>query len=114
VRDRIERLEGESADPDLWNDRERAERVLREKRSAERDLERYDALSSKIDDAEVLLELPGRTARWYVFPRMTCAPSATSSSGDTVFTDPCVPTGMNTGVSITPCGVTSRPRRASE
>jgi len=57
VRERIERLEGESADPDLWNDRERAERVLREKRTAERDLERYDALSTKLDDAEVLLEL---------------------------------------------------------
>ncbi len=57
MRTRIERLESESADPDLWNDRERAERVLREKRSAERDLERYDALSTKLDDAEVLLEL---------------------------------------------------------
>ena len=57
MRERIERLEGESADPDLWNDRERAERVLREKRTAERDLERYDALSTKLDDAEVLLEL---------------------------------------------------------
>jgi peptide chain release factor 2 len=57
VRARIERLEAESADPDLWNDRERAERVLREKRTAERDVERYDALTATLDDAEVLLEL---------------------------------------------------------
>ena len=32
--------------------------------------------------------------------------------GLTAFTVPCVPTGMKTGVSITPCGVTRRPRRA--
>jgi hypothetical protein len=30
------------------------------------------------------------------------------------FTVPCVPTGMKTGVSTTPCGVVSRPRRARE
>jgi hypothetical protein len=30
------------------------------------------------------------------------------------FTVPCVPTGMKTGVSTTPCGVVSRPRRARD
>ena len=57
IRARVERLDAEAAEPDLWSDRERAESVLREKRSAERELERYDALSASLDDAEVLLEL---------------------------------------------------------
>ena len=43
---------------------------------------------------------------------MICAPTSRSSAGDTAFTVPCVPTGMKIGVSITPCRVSSRPRRA--
>ena len=57
VRARIERLGEEAADPELWNDRERAECVLREKSAAEREVARYDALSVALDDAEVLIEL---------------------------------------------------------
>src|SRR5271170_654874 len=34
-------------------------------------------------------------------------------SCDTPFTEATVPTGMNTGVSISPCGVNRRPRRAA-
>ncbi len=34
------------------------------------------------------------------------------AAGVTAFTVPCVPTGMNAGVSITPCAVVNRPRRA--
>src|SRR5205823_913529 len=36
-----------------------------------------------------------------------------SSAGSTVLTVACVPTGMNAGVSTTPCGVVKRPSRAS-
>src|ERR1043166_1814499 len=43
---------------------------------------------------------------------MICALSSRSSRGLTVFTEPCVPTGMNAGVSMLPCAVTSRPTRA--
>src|ERR1043166_1536885 len=38
--------------------------------------------------------------------------SSRSSRGLTALTEPWVPTGMNTGVSITPCAVVSWPRRA--
>src|SRR4028118_2211719 len=44
---------------------------------------------------------------------MTEAPAAASSRGCTPLTAPRVPTGMKAGVSITPCGVTRRPRRAA-
>jgi len=58
---------------------------------------------------------PGRRKRWYVLPRIICAPmSDVSTRGETAFTLPLVPTGMNTGVSTVPCAVRSRPARASE
>ncbi|MGH0032001.1 MAG: peptide chain release factor 2 [Myxococcota bacterium] len=57
LRARLEALDAEAADPSLWDDRERAERTLRLKRGVERELERYDGLSSGLDDLEVLLEL---------------------------------------------------------
>ncbi len=57
MRERLEQLEGEAADPQLWNDRERAERVLREKRGLEREVARYDALNTAFEDVQVLIEL---------------------------------------------------------
>ena len=57
---------------------------------------------------------PGRTKRWYVLPRMIGARRSRSSDGLTALTVACVPTGMKTGVSTTPCAVVSRPRRARE
>src|SRR5438270_878162 len=43
---------------------------------------------------------------------MICAFISRSSRGLTPFTEPCVPTGINAGVSITPCAVVDRPCRA--
>src|ERR1019366_8726931 len=43
---------------------------------------------------------------------MICVPISWSSRGSSAFTLACVPTGMNTGVSMTPCAVVSFPRRA--
>src|SRR4051794_28904022 len=44
---------------------------------------------------------------------MIDAPAPSSSSGVTPLTAPSVPTGMNAGVSTTPCAVVRRPRRAA-
>ncbi len=41
-------------------------------------------------------------------------PISRNSRGSSAFTLACVPTGMNTGVSITPRVVVNRPRRARE
>jgi peptide chain release factor 2 len=57
LRARLAELEADSAAPDLWEDRERAERVLREKGSVERQLALFDAAAAQLDDAAVLLEL---------------------------------------------------------
>jgi len=57
LRARLTELEADSAAPDLWEDRERAERVLREKGSVERQLALFDAAAGQLDDAAVLLEL---------------------------------------------------------
>jgi hypothetical protein len=56
---------------------------------------------------------PGRKWRWYVLPRITCAPSARTSSGWSDFTVAFVPTGMNAGVGIGPWAVWRTPARAS-
>jgi peptide chain release factor 2 len=57
LRTQLKELEEQAADPTLWEDRERAEKVLRLKRGVERKLASHDALAGTIDDAEVLLEL---------------------------------------------------------
>ena len=57
LRRRIEALEAEAARPGLWEDRERAEKLLREKSSLERDVSQIDRLTEMLDDVEVLLEL---------------------------------------------------------
>jgi peptide chain release factor 2 len=57
LRSRLEALAREVARPDLWNDREQAERVLREKSGVEREVEMFDRLAGSLDDASVLLEL---------------------------------------------------------
>ena len=48
-----------------------------------------------------------------MLPRTICAPSASSSAGVSDFTVPFVPTGMNAGVSTSPCAVVSTPARAA-
>src|SRR5437764_3870291 len=44
---------------------------------------------------------------------MICAPTRRRSSGAIALTDATVPTGMNCGVSTSPCGSVSFPRRAA-
>jgi len=50
-------LETEMARPDLWDDRDTAQRVGREKNAVEEELALHDRVGSGLDDAEVLLEL---------------------------------------------------------
>lgn len=57
LRARLEELEGETARPDLWEDRENAERVNREKNRLEGELRFYDDLGEALEEAELLLEL---------------------------------------------------------
>ncbi|MGH0034329.1 MAG: peptide chain release factor 2 [Myxococcota bacterium] len=54
---RRERLEADSARPDLWDDREKAEQVLREKNAIDSELALYDGLARSLEDAQVLIEL---------------------------------------------------------
>jgi peptide chain release factor 2 len=54
---RAEVLTQESADPSLWGDRERAEKVGREKRALERELSFFAETDALIEEAGVLAEL---------------------------------------------------------
>jgi peptide chain release factor 2 len=62
LRGRVEALGAASAAPDLWEDRERAEQLLREKRRGERELALFDALGESLEEAGVLLELGAEEA----------------------------------------------------
>jgi peptide chain release factor 2 len=57
LRARLEALEREVARPDLWDSREQAERILREKRAIEREIATFDQMAASLEDAGVLLEL---------------------------------------------------------
>jgi peptide chain release factor 2 len=54
---RVEALEIEMGRPDLWDDRERAEKVSKEKSALEGELALHARLQSALEDAGVLLEL---------------------------------------------------------
>jgi peptide chain release factor 2 len=57
LRGRLGELERDAARPDLWQEREKAEALLREKRRVERELALFDGLAGGLEDAGVLLEL---------------------------------------------------------
>jgi peptide chain release factor 2 len=57
LRARLEALEQESARPDLWQDREQAQQILREKSRIESDVAAYDRIAASVEDSDVLLQL---------------------------------------------------------
>lgn len=57
LRGRIETLEAEAADPNLWNDQAHAQKVTSELSHAQNELRRVEELRQRIDDLPVLYEL---------------------------------------------------------
>jgi len=57
MRRQLDTLEAQAADPDLWNDQERAQQVTRKMASLRADLGRLDALHSRLDDLSAAIEL---------------------------------------------------------
>ena len=57
LRGRIEKLEHEASDPNLWNDQSHAQKVTSELSHAQGELRRVEALRSRLDDLPVLYEL---------------------------------------------------------
>jgi peptide chain release factor 2 len=53
----LEELEAEAADPELWNDQERAQRVTSTMSHLRSDLTRVEALRTRLDDAQTAVEL---------------------------------------------------------
>ena len=56
-RSRLVELEHEVARPDLWDDQDEAKRINTEYANVKTDIDHFDALSSELEDAEVLHEL---------------------------------------------------------
>jgi peptide chain release factor 2 len=57
LRSRIEKLEHEASDPNLWDDQSRAQRVTSELSHTQGELRRVEALRGRLDDLPVLYEL---------------------------------------------------------
>jgi peptide chain release factor 2 len=57
MRARLAELEEAAADPDLWNDQDRAQQVTRKMASLRADLSRLDALRTRLDDLSAAVEL---------------------------------------------------------
>src|SRR5271168_5548766 len=57
LRSRIEKLEHEAADPNLWDDQARAQRVTSELSHTQGELRRVEELRQRLDDLPVLYEL---------------------------------------------------------
>ncbi|OBG93983.1 peptide chain release factor 2 [Mycobacterium sp. E3251] len=57
LRSRIEKLEHEASDPQLWDDQARAQRVTSELSHAQGELRRIEELRGRLDDLPVLYEL---------------------------------------------------------
>ncbi|WP_430333437.1 peptide chain release factor 2 [Rhodococcus sp. ACT016] len=57
LRRRIDELEHQASDPDLWNDQEHAQKVTSQLSHAQAELRRVEDLRSRLDDMTVLYEL---------------------------------------------------------
>ena len=57
LRRRIDELEHQAADPDLWNDQDHAQQVTSELSHAQSELRRVEELRQRLDDLPVLYEL---------------------------------------------------------
>ncbi len=62
LRARIDKLEHEAADPNLWNDQARAQRVTSELSHAQGELRRVQDLRRRLDDLPVLYEMAAEEA----------------------------------------------------
>jgi peptide chain release factor 2 len=57
LRQELEALEQDAADPELWNDQERAQQVTSKMSHLRTDLQRVEALRSRLDDAQAAVDL---------------------------------------------------------
>src|SRR5436305_7512870 len=57
MRKHLAELETDAADPDLWNDQERAQQVTSRMSHLRGDLQRLESLRNRIDDAQAAVDL---------------------------------------------------------
>src|SRR5206468_1449346 len=61
MRKQLAQLETDAADPDLWNDQERAQQVTSKMSHLRSDLTRLDSLRSRLEDAQAAVDLDDAT-----------------------------------------------------
>src|SRR3954449_9858906 len=57
MRKQLAELEAEAADPELWNDQERAQQVTSRMSHLRSDLNRVESLRNRLDDAQAAVDL---------------------------------------------------------
>ena len=57
LREEVAQLEEKTSAPDFWNDQENSGKILRQVKQLKDKIERYDALSAKLEDAITLCDL---------------------------------------------------------
>ncbi len=82
ARSRVAEVEVEVAKPDLWDDQDRAKAVNAEYASLRDDLETFDRLASRLEDAEVLHELAREESDDTQEPEISEAVTALAASLD--------------------------------
>jgi peptide chain release factor 2 len=75
LKTRIEKLEHEASDPNLWDDQARAQKVTSELSHTQGELRRIEELRQRLDDLPVLYELARPSPRLTLNSRR-CAPTS--------------------------------------
>ncbi len=57
LRSRVEELEKETMEPDFWANQEKAQKVMKEKKSLEDRLNELDSLGNRLEDLKVMIEM---------------------------------------------------------
>ena len=53
----LKKLEEQAADPDIWNDQDRAQQILKERANLTDEIQQFSELQSAVNDVEAMLEL---------------------------------------------------------
>ena len=53
----LSKIEEQITVPDFWDDQEKAQKIMKEKKSLENALDEFNGLKSRLEDLEVMIEM---------------------------------------------------------
>ncbi|HHV38898.1 MAG TPA: peptide chain release factor 2 [Tepidimicrobium sp.] len=70
LKQRVAKLEKKSYDQDLWQDIDRAQKIMQESKALKGQIEKYEDLMNRIEDLEVLIELAIEEEDYSIYPEI--------------------------------------------